>query len=316
MNRPLIVITGPTGIGKTQAAIRLAGRLRNESGLTTEIVGADSRQIYRYMDIGTAKPTAEERAAVPHHLIDLVDPDETLTMSEVQRLAYTAIDSLHEQGKLPLFVGGTGQYLTAVLEGWQAPEVPPQPELRAQLEAEAAEHGAARLYDRLLQLDPQAATLMDRHNIRRLVRALEVCIVTGRPFSEQRRKSPPPYHVLQFGLTTDRDALYKRLDARIDSMMARGLLDEVIALRERGYDWSLPAMTSLGYDQLGKYLRTELTLDAAIALIKTDTHLFVRRQYTWFRKYLQPAWIDLPSVDQAVDVMFDALRNDTTLRIS
>jgi tRNA dimethylallyltransferase len=298
-SQPVIVIAGPTGIGKTALAIASA---RQMSG---EIVNADSRQIYRSMDIGTAKPTLDEQAAAPHHLIDVVDPDQTLTMAEYQRLAYTAIDDIHRRGKMVLLVGGTGQYITAVLEGWHTPEVAPNLALRAELAAYAAEHGAEALFDRLRTLDAESAARMDSHNVRRTIRALEVCIETGQPFSAQRRKTPPPYRVLELGLTMPREALYARLDARIDRMMANGLLDEVRTLHERGYDWRLPAMSGLGYAQLGAYLRDETALDEAVAAIKRDTRTFVRHQYTWFRRHGALTWLESPEL-AAVCPMIEA----------
>lgn len=289
--KPVVVIAGPTGIGKTALAVGLADRL--QGGPALEVVSADSRQIYRYMDIGTAKPTLAERAAVPHHLIDMVDPDEILTMASYQRLAYAAIDDIHGRGGLPLFVGGTGQYITAVLEGWAAPAIPPDPALRAQLEADAREHGPAALVERLRALDPRSAERIDPLNLRRIIRALEVCILSGQPFSAQRGRQPPPYRALEIGLTMDRELLYTRLDARIDHMMERGLLDEVSALARRGYAWTLPSMSGLGYAQLGAFLRGNMALDEAVLAIKRDTRGFVRRQYTWFRRHGSLTWLEV-----------------------
>jgi tRNA dimethylallyltransferase len=293
-DRPVIAIVGPTGIGKTALAVALGATF------PAEVVNADSRQIYRYMDIGTAKPTAAERAAVPHHLLDIVDPDQPLSLAEYQSLASAAIDDIHRRGKMVLLVGGTGQYVTALLEGWQAPEVPPNEALRAELEAFAAEHGSEALFERLRTFDPVSAERMDPRNVRRTIRALEVCIVSGQPFSEQRRKTPPPYRVLELGLTMEREALYQRLDARINRMMEVGLLDEVRALHERGYDWRLPSMTGLGYAQLGVYLRGESSLEEAVTEIKRDTRTFVRRQYTWFRRHGAPIWLDSPAPDEVI----------------
>ncbi len=288
VHKPVIAIVGPTGIGKTSLAVTLA------ASLPVEVVNADSRQIYRGMDIGTAKPTAEERAVVTHHLLDIVDPDETLTLAQYQAHADAAIRDIHARGKIALLVGGTGQYVTAVLEGWRTPEVAPNPALRAELEAYTAEHGPLALFERLRALDPESAERMDSHNVRRTIRALEVCLETGQPFSAQRRKEPPDYAILELALTMDREALYARLDARIDQMMANGLLDEVQWLRERGHDWHLPSMSALGYAQLGSYLRGEYTLDEAVGAIKRDTRSFVRRQYTWFRRHGSPRWLDTP----------------------
>ncbi len=283
----LIVIEGPTGIGKTALGIALAQRFNGE------IVSADSRQIYRGMDIGTAKATAAERELVPHHLIDIVDPDYALTLTEYQLMTYAAIESIRERGRLPLLVGGTGQYITAVIEGWQAPEVPPDPFTRADLQAFVDEQGSDALYARLIEHDPGAAGLIDSRNVRRVIRALEVTLATGKPFSEQRRKVPPPFHKLEIALTMDRAALDIRVDARIDQMMVHGLLAEVEGLAARGYSWRLPSMSGLGYAQLGAYLRGEFTLDEAVAEFKRATRLFVRRQYTWFRKHGTPLWLDV-----------------------
>ncbi len=274
---PLLVVLGPTAVGKTALAIRLAQTFGGE------IVSADSRQIYREMDIGTAKPTPEQRAEAVHHLIDVVNPDEDLSLAQYQRLAYAAIDDIHGRGRLPLLVGGTGQYITAVLEGWSIPEVPPNPALRAEMEAFAVERGLAALYARLLELDPQAAGFVDARNPRRVVRALEVCIETGRPFSEQRRKTPPPYRTRVFGLTMEREALYARADRRVLDMMAEGFLDEVRRLLDRGYSRGLPSMSGLGYRELSAHLLDGLPLDEAVQATQNATHDFIRRQYTWFR---------------------------------
>jgi tRNA dimethylallyltransferase len=288
---PVVVIAGPTGVGKTALAVAVA----QQPGLAGEIVNADSRQIYRYMDIATAKPTPHERAAIPHHLIDVVEPSETLSLAQYQSLAYAAIADIHRRGKIAFLVGGTGQYITAVLEGWRVPEVAPNPALRAELEAYAAERGAGALFERLRTLDPESAGRMDPRNVRRTIRALEVCMETGQPFSMQRRKSPPSFRPLELGLTMDREALYARIDARIDRMMADGLLDEVRGLHERGYDWRLPSMSGLGYAQLGAYLRGEMPLDEAVAAIKRDTRTFIRRQYTWFRRHGALSWLEAPA---------------------
>jgi tRNA dimethylallyltransferase len=268
----LVVIVGPTAVGKTALALRLGEDLRGE------VISADSRQVYRGMDVGTAKPTPGERARVPHHLVDVVDPDETLTLAQFQRLAYAAIDDILARGKLPLLVGGSGQYVRAVVEGWGVPEVAPQERLRAALEALSG----AELARWLASLDPVAAGRIDRRNRRRVIRALEVTLVTGRPISEQQRKSPPPYRILQIGLKLARPLLYQRVDARVDRMMEAGLLDETRRLAAR-YGWDVPAMSGLGYTQLGAYLRGEMALDEAVTAIKHETHRFVRQQANWFK---------------------------------
>jgi tRNA dimethylallyltransferase len=235
------------------------------------------------MDIGTAKPTPAERDLVPHHLLDVVKPDETLTMAEFQTLANAAITDIHQRGKLPMLVGGTGQYITALLEGWTVPRVPPNPEFRNSLEAFAETQGKEALHNRLRQLDPTAAETIDYRNVRRVVRALEVIDATGQTFTEQRRKTPPPYNVLQYGLTMEREPLYVRADRRVDDMMAQGFLEEVRALLAMGFNRDLPSMSGLGYAQLAAHLLDNVPLETAIIDTKMATHNFIRQQYTWFR---------------------------------
>jgi len=272
---PVVAIVGPTAVGKTALALALG------ETFPAEVVSADSRQFYRGMDIGTAKPTPAERAQMPHHLIDIADPDETVGLAQFLRLARAAIAEIATRGRLPLVVGGTGQYVYALLEGWQTPEVAPDPGLRATLEAQAAADPAG-LWDRLIALDPEAGTFIDPRNVRRVIRALEVCLKTGRPFSEQRRHISPPYRTLQIGLTMERAVLYARADVRVEAMMAAGLPDEVAALLHRGYGWHLPAMSGLGYIQFRPYFDGEATLTEVAERIKLDTHTFIRRQYAWF----------------------------------
>ena len=274
---PLIVLLGPTASGKTDLAITIA------EAIGGEIIGADSRQIYRYMDIGTAKPTPTQRARVPHHLIDIADPDENPGLATYQRLAYAAIDATHARGRIPLLVGGTGQYITAVVEGWSIPEVPPNEALRAELDAHAAAHGAPALHERLRALDPDAAANIDARNVRRVVRALEVCIETGTPISVLQRKQPPPYRMRQYGLALDRDQLRARADARLDAMLAAGFVDEVRTLLDRGYDRALPSMSGLGYTELAAHLLDGLPLAEAVTAARSNTYDFIRRQMTWFR---------------------------------
>lgn len=275
---PLLAIVGPTAVGKTAMAIALARRIGGE------IVSADSRQIYRHMDIGTAKPTPEEREAVPHHLIDIRDPDEEFSLATYQELALEAIAAITARGRVPLLVGGTGQYLAAVLEGWQIPRVAPQPELRATLEREAAESGAEALHARLAAVDPIAAARIPATNVRRLVRALEVYTLTGQPISAQQRREPPPYQIRTIWLTRPRNELYARADARVEAMIAAGLVDEVARLLDTGYGWNLPAMSSLGYIQFRPYFEGQASLAACIERLKFDTHAFIRRQAAWFRR--------------------------------
>lgn len=284
---PLLAIVGPTAVGKTALSLHLA-RLCDG-----EIVSADSRQVYRGMDIGAAKPTPAERAAVPHHLIDVVDPDEDFSLALYQDMATAAITDIAARGKSPLLVGGTGQYLAAVLQGWQLPRVAPRPDIRAALERQAADLGAEALYARLKAVDPVAAARILPGNVRRIIRALEVYEVTGKPISEQRSMQPPPYRITTIWLTLPAPVLYDRIDARVDTMMAAGLLDEVRSLLERGYHWDLPAMSGLGYREFRPYFEGRATLEEAVARLKYDTHAFARRQPAWFRRL--PNVVTLPA---------------------
>lgn len=274
---PFVILLGPTGVGKTELAIALARRLDGE------IVGADSRQIYRYMDIGTAKPSPEQRSQVPHHLIDFVAPDSNLSLAEYQDLAYRSIDAIHAKGKLPLLVGGSGQYITAVEEGWSIPRVAPDHELRAELEAFVAAHSAGALHDMLRKADPQAAERIHPNNYRRVIRALEVYRLTGTAISKLQEKRPPPYRILRLGLRLDRAILYPRVDARFDRMIEAGFVREVRNLLNMGFDRNLPAMSGLGYLEIAEHLLDGAPLEAAIERGKFSTHDFIRRQDVWFR---------------------------------
>lgn len=274
---PLLIIVGATAVGKTGLGIEIA------EALNGEIIGADSRQIYKYMDIGTAKPTLAQQGQVKHHLVDVVTPDEMLTLAAYQRQAYARIDDIHEQGKLPILVGGTGQYITAVEEGWSIPEVPPNYALRDELEQEAEAIGTEAFHAKLVAIDSEAAEKIHPNNIRRVVRALEVYFETGTPISELQRKKAPPYDIRVVGLQMEREALYERADLRVDMMMEAGFLDEVQELLADGYHPTLPAMTALGYREMSQHLAGNLSLEDAIAQTKHSTHDFIRRQEIWFR---------------------------------
>ena len=287
---PLVALVGPTATGKTALAVALAERLRDQTRI--EAVAADSRQIYRLMDIATAKPTPAERAILPHALIDMVWPDESYTLAQYQADATRAIAAIADAGALPLLIGGTGLYIRSVVDGLAIPQVAPQPDLRAELEAEAAIQGTAALHARLAALDPAAAAQIAPTNARRVIRALEVCLVTGHPFSEQQGARPTPYRTLLLGLNMDRAALYARADARIDAMVAAGVVEETAGLVARGYDWRLPSMSSLGYREIGAYLRGESSLDEAVERFKLATHRYIRRQLTWFRPDARVTWLD------------------------
>jgi tRNA dimethylallyltransferase len=286
-NSPLIVILGPTAVGKTEVALQLAERLDGE------IVSADSRLFYRGMDIGTAKPSPAERKRVPHHLIDVADPDQTWSLAMFQEAARKAIAGIHARLKLPFLVGGTGQYVRAVTEGWAPPGVRADERLRSVLERMAAQKGAPWLHARLMAVDPASAQGIDARNVRRTIRAWEVILLTGRRFSEQRARIHSPYALCLIGLTRPRPELYERIDERIEAMFASGLLDEARGLLARGYASDLPSMSGIGYRECAAVLRGEMSLDEARTQMKRLTRVFVRRQANWF-KANDPAirWFD------------------------
>jgi tRNA dimethylallyltransferase len=292
MNK-LVAIIGPTGIGKTRLAIQLA------LSVNGEIVNADSRQIYRYMNIGTAKPTIEERALVPHHLVDIIEPDKEFSLAEYQRLAYGSIQDIQIRGKVPFLVGGSGLYVWAVLEGWVIPKVAPDVLFRQGLEKRAELGQGDDLYRELKVIDPAAAEKIDPHNIRRVIRALEVNKFADSTFSRLQKKQPPPFRTQIIGLTAERKELYRRADERVDKMLKQGFVDEVGALLKKGYGSSLPAMSGIGYREIGQYLNGGMTLEEAVYKIKTGTHRFIRHQYAWFRlKDERIKWFDVEKVNK------------------
>ena len=293
----LVAIVGPTAVGKTEVSIKLAVRLG------AEIVSADSRLLYRGMDIGTAKPSAAERARVPHHLIDVADPDQVWSLALFQGAAKNAIADIHSRGKFPILVGGTGQYLRAILEGWAPPKLAAQPALRSALEDWAAKIGKDGLHTRLQMLDPEVAEGIDPRNLRRTIRALEVIFSTGRRFSEARGRIDSPYRVLQIGLMRPRTELYQRIDDRITAMLEAGWLEEVQSLMAKGYSPDLPSMSAIGYNQLIRHLSGQLSLEEAIAEIKHATRKFVRRQANWFKKNdPQIHWFEAGDEDTSVEI--------------
>jgi tRNA dimethylallyltransferase len=289
---PLVVIAGPTGAGKSEFAVELA------KAVDGVVVSADSQQVYRGMDIGTAKPTASEQAEVPHHMIDIANPDETISLAEYQRRVFEIVGKLHTQEKTPILVGGTGQYLRAVFEGWQLPAQSPDSDLRAVLYKWADDIGAEELFCRLQALDPTAAKSMTPQNLRRTVRALEVILISGQRFSDMRRKDESPYRVLQIGLSRPKEILIARINQRVDSMLGAGFVEEVRGLLEHGYPRDLPSMSAIGYRQLAGYLAGETSLEEATEITKQKTRQFVRRQRNWF-KPTDPNinWFDI-STDQ------------------
>ncbi len=273
----MIAIVGPTAVGKSELALHLA------QYFPLEIISADSRQVYRYMDIGTNKPSPAERASVPHHVIDVVDPDEDFSLAMYHQLATEAMKGIQKKGKLPLLVGGSGLYVWSLVEGWKIPEVPPDQKLRRQLEARAEQEDGQSLYRELQSIDPVAAAKINPGNIRRVIRALEIYYATGQPPSQLQHKETPGFSTLVIGLTQERSELYKKIDERVDKMIQRGLVEEVEQLLKKGYGPSLPSMSGIGYKQIGQFLRGEMTLPEAIDKIKYETHRLARHQYAWFR---------------------------------
>ena len=275
VSQKVIAVVGATATGKTALAINVARRLGGEF----EAVNADSRQVYRYMDIGTAKPTAAEREALPHRLIDIVNPDEEFSLGLWLELAQEALDDAWEQGRVPVVVGGTGQYVWALLEGWRVPRVPPQEALRREMEARPPEELLAELH----RIDPESQEFIQPQNVRRVIRALEVYHATGKPLSHWRTKDAPRFESLVIGLRMAREALYERTDARVDAMMAAGFPEEVRGLVNRGYGCELPSMSGIGYRELCAHLGGEMSLDEAVARTKTGTHRLARHQHSWFK---------------------------------
>ena len=275
-SRQLVAVVGPTGAGKTELAIALALRFGGE------VVNADSRQVYTGMDIGTAKPTRSQREQVPHHLFDLIYPDEDYSLALYLRDARSAIRSVHERSALPIVVGGTGQYVWGLLDGWQVPDTPPSPGIRRELERRAENEGLAVLVSELERLDPDAAERIDPLNPRRVIRALEVAMqLPTRP--DEGRKLPPEYGITILGLSVEREQLYQRLDGRTETMIAAGWVDEAQALIDAGYGIDLPSMSSIGYRELALHLSGDLSLDEAVAEIKRRNRRLVRHQRNWFK---------------------------------
>lgn len=295
MHGRLVVVAGPTATGKTQVALALARRL------DAEIVCADSRTVYRGMDIGTAKPSLAERALVPHHLLDVADPADSFTLADYQRLALEAIAGIHDRGRTAILTGGTGLYIRAVIDRVAVPAAAPDWDLRERLAADERAGGPGTLHRRLREIDPAAAERIHPHNVRRVIRALEVWEVTGTPMSAFHAQvrggrwttSEAAGMAVMAALTMDRGRLRERIDRRVDAQLAAGLVAEVRVLLQSGCHRALPSMQGLGYKEIAAHLEGDVTLDTAVAQLRRDTHRYAKRQLTWFRADPRYRWIDV-----------------------
>ena len=299
----LLVLVGPTGSGKSAYAIQVCRALQGE------IISADSRYLYRELNIGTAKPSPEELASAPHHLINVATLDEPWSLGLFQKEAHHLIRNINDRQKIPILVGGTGQYIRAILESWEIPAQSPVEELREAVESWGNRIGSDALHSQLAKLDPEAAARIDYRNKRRTIRALEVIFTTGKRFSDLRGKSSSPYQTLVLGLAWTREELYQRIDARIDHMLASGLVEEVRTLRNAGKAEALKRMGIIGYPEILSHLEGEVTLDEAAAQIRRNTRVYVRRQANWFK----PSDPDIHWVNAAdpaaLERMLDLIRN-------
>jgi len=276
-HKTVLVIVGPTGIGKSDLAIELARQVNGE------IISADSRYLYRGMNIGTAKPTFDQLGSVIHHLVDVAEPDECWSLARFLKETRKKVNEIHRRKRIPILTGGTGQYIRALTEGWRVPEFETDQKLRRVLNQWGQSIGAIGLHEKLRLLDKEAAGFIDASNMRRTVRALEVIFTTGKRFSDCRRKDGPAYDFWIIGLRMEREKLYERIDARIDHMIAAGLEEEVRNLLIKGYGADLPAMSAIGYREMARFINGEIDLESAKALMRKNTRNLVRRQANWFK---------------------------------
>ncbi|MBM7624118.1 tRNA (adenosine(37)-N6)-dimethylallyltransferase MiaA [Sporohalobacter salinus] len=309
MQEPLVAIIGPTAVGKTELSLALAKELN------AEIISGDSMQVYKEMDIGTAKPTVEERQNIPHHMIDILTPEEDFSVADFQKRVDELIPDIVERNRLPMLVGGTGLYIKALIQGFLFPEMETDWELRERLEKEAEKHGTEYVHNKLKEIDPTLADKLHPNDLRRVIRGIEVYKQTGKTstyFREKAKERPPRYQAVKIGLRRDRDELYSRINRRVDLMIDNGLVKEVKELYEAGYERGLTSMQGLGYKELLGYFEGEYDLEEAIRLIKRDTRHFAKKQLTWFRKDDKINWFDVGEYEfeKLVLVVKEVIKNE------
>ena len=307
--KPMVILTGPTAVGKTALSIALAKRINGA------VISADSMQVYRHMDIGSAKVTPEEMEGVPHYLIDVLEPGQEFNVVVFQELAKQAAAKIYSRGHIPIVVGGTGFYIQALVYDIDFTENDEDTAFRRTLEEQAKREGAEALYERLRAVDPESCESIHAHNIKRVIRAIEFYEKTGKKISEhnrEQRQNDSPYNFAYFVLNDDRERIYERINGRVDLMMAQGLVEEVRALRESGCRKDMVSMQGLGYKELLSYLEGETSLEEAVYLIKRDTRHFAKRQLTWFRREKEVIWVDKTVFDydsqKILNFMQDFLR--------
>lgn len=289
MKRPLIVLTGPTAVGKTKLSISLA------KAVGGEIISADSMQVYKSMDIGSAKIRPEEMDGVPHYLVDVLEPDKEFHIVKFQEMAKKAMEQIYAKGHIPILVGGTGFYIQAIVKDIDFTENEEKPEVRAKWEEFVREHGAEALHERLREVDPKSAEAIPAGNVKRVIRALEFYELSGKPISEhneEQKAKGSPYNFAYFVLNDHRELLYERIEKRIDEMLEEGLVAEVEGLRNRGFTRDMVSMQGLGYKEILDYLDGKLTLEEAVYILKRDTRHFAKRQLTWFRREPEVTWVN------------------------
>ena len=309
MKQPLVILTGPTAVGKTKTSIALA------KAIDGEIISADSMQVYRHMDIGSAKIRPEEMEGVPHHLIDVLDPEETFNVVRFQQLAKKAMDEIYAKSRIPILVGGTGFYIQSVLYDIDFTENEENTAIRAELERLAEEKGAAVLHQMLAEVDPESASEIHANNVKRVIRALEFYRLTGTKISEhneEQRQKESPYNAAYFVLNDERSRLYERIDLRVEQMLKEGLIEEVQALKDRGYTRDMVSMQGLGYKEILAYLEGEISLEEAVYILKRDTRHFAKRQLTWFKREREVIWVNKPDFQYQKEAIKEFMLN--TLR--